>query len=100
MRAPASERWSQIRCWPRLLASKRRNWRDGPLFWGQRPPGWQAVVVGGLGSLQGVFIGSGVIGGAETAASTILGGTGGYVTVLVISILFLWLKPGGLYARR
>ncbi|MCZ4256601.1 branched-chain amino acid ABC transporter permease [Sulfitobacter sp. G21635-S1] len=58
------------------------------------------LVVGGLGSLQGVFIGSGVIGGAETTASTILGGTGGYVTVLVISILFLWLKPGGLYARR
>jgi len=58
------------------------------------------LVVGGLGSFQGVVIGSGVIGGAEIAASTVIGGTGGYMTVLVISILFLWLKPGGLYARR
>lgn len=58
------------------------------------------LVVGGLGSLQGLFTGSAVIGGAETAASTLVGGTGGYLTVLLISILFLWLKPEGIHARR
>ncbi|WP_282096231.1 branched-chain amino acid ABC transporter permease [Epibacterium ulvae] len=58
------------------------------------------LVVGGLGSLEGLFIGSSLIGGAESAGSTLMGGTAGYVTVLLISILFLWLKPEGLHARR
>lgn len=58
------------------------------------------LVIGGLGSLQGLFIGSGVVGGVSSVASAISGGTGGYITVLVISILFLWLRPEGIHARR
>jgi branched-chain amino acid transport system permease protein/urea transport system permease protein len=58
------------------------------------------LVVGGLGSFQGLFIGSGVIGGVGSTASAAFGGTGGYVTLLLVSILFLWLKPEGLYAGR
>ncbi|MEO3999475.1 branched-chain amino acid ABC transporter permease [Mesorhizobium sp. CAU 1732] len=58
------------------------------------------LVVGGLGSLEGLLIGSTVIGGSNVVASAAFGNTGGYLTVLAISILFLWLKQDGLYARR
>ena len=59
-----------------------------------------ALVVGGLGSFEGLAIGSTTIGGGNSLASALFGNTGGYLTVLVISILFLWLKPRGLYGRR
>lgn len=59
-----------------------------------------ALVVGGLGSLQGLIIGSGIIGGANTISSTVIGGTAGYITVLLIAVGFLWLRPEGIYARR
>ncbi len=59
-----------------------------------------ALVVGGLGSFAGLGIGSGIIGGGNSLVSALIGSTGGYVTVLVVSILFLWLKPNGLYSRR
>lgn len=58
------------------------------------------LVVGGLGSIEGLLLGSGVIGGADVAVSALFGNTDGYLTVLVVSILFLWLKQDGLYARR
>ncbi|MEM6464402.1 MAG: branched-chain amino acid ABC transporter permease [Pseudomonadota bacterium] len=58
------------------------------------------LVVGGLGSLEGLLIGSAFIGGFDTSISTLFSKTSGYLTVLVISILFLWLRPDGLYARR
>lgn len=58
------------------------------------------LVVGGLGSLEGLLIGSAVIGGSNVIVSAALGNTGGYLAVLVISILFLWLKQDGLYSRR
>lgn len=57
------------------------------------------LVIGGLGSLQGLVLGSTVIGGSNVVASAAIGNTGGYLTVLVISILFLWLKQDGLYSR-
>jgi len=59
-----------------------------------------ALVVGGLGSFEGLVIGSGTIGGGDSLASALFGNTGGYLTVLGISILFLWLKPRGLHGRR
>ncbi|PHQ69270.1 MAG: branched-chain amino acid ABC transporter permease [Sneathiella sp.] len=58
------------------------------------------LVVGGLGTLEGLFIGSSVIGGVDVAVSAFFDKTSGYLAVLVISILFLWLRPEGLYARR
>jgi branched-chain amino acid transport system permease protein/urea transport system permease protein len=58
------------------------------------------LVVGGLGSLEGLLIGSTVIGGSNVTVSAWLGGASGYFAVLLISILFLWLKPNGLYARN
>ncbi len=58
------------------------------------------LVVGGLGSLEGLLIGSSVIGGSDALISTLFSKTSGYMAVLAISILFLWLRPDGLYARR
>ena len=58
------------------------------------------LVVGGLGSLEGLLIGATVIGGTDVIVSTVFDKTAGYLTVLTLSILFLWLRPDGIYARR
>ena len=58
------------------------------------------LVVGGLGTLGGFAGGVGVIGGAQAITSSLAGQTSGYAVVLILSILFLWLKPDGLFARR
>ncbi len=57
------------------------------------------LVVGGLGSLVGLVSGAGVIGGVESVVSAVSDRTYGYTTVLVIAILFLWLRPNGLFPR-
>jgi branched-subunit amino acid ABC-type transport system permease component len=41
-----------------------------------------------------------VIGGLDSIVSAAIDGTYGYMTVLVVAILFLWLRPRGLFARR
>jgi urea ABC transporter permease protein UrtB len=58
------------------------------------------LVVGGLGSVGGLLTGSGVIGGTNSIVSAISDSTGGYFSVLAIAILFLWLRPSGIHARR
>lgn len=58
------------------------------------------LVVGGLGTVGGLASGVGVIGGAQALGSSLAGQTSGYAVVLILSILFLWLKPDGLHARR
>lgn len=58
------------------------------------------LVVGGLGTLGGFGGGVGVIGGTQSVVSSLSGQTSGYAVVLVLSILFLWLKPNGLFGRR
>lgn len=58
------------------------------------------LVVGGLGTMGGLLSGIGVIGGTQAVASSIAGQTSGYALVLVVAILFLWLKPDGLGTRR
>ena len=57
------------------------------------------LVVGGLGSLVGLISGSAVIGGVESIVSAVSDRTYGYTTVLIIAILFLWLRPSGLFSR-
>jgi urea ABC transporter permease protein UrtB len=57
------------------------------------------LVVGGLGSILGLVSGAAVIGGLDSIVSALIDGTYGYLTVLVVAILFLWLKPRGLFAR-
>jgi urea ABC transporter permease protein UrtB len=58
------------------------------------------LVVGGLGSVPGLLTGSAVIGGTNSVVSAISDSTGGYFCVLVLAILFLWLRPRGIHARR
>ena len=58
------------------------------------------LVVGGLGTLGGMFGGVGIIGGSQAIVSSVAGQTSGYAVVLTLSILFLWLKPNGLFSRR
>ena len=58
------------------------------------------LIVGGLGTLEGLLIGSAVIGGSDALISTIFDKTAGYLSVLLLSILFLWLRPDGIYSRR
>lgn len=58
------------------------------------------LIVGGLGTLEGLLIGSAVIGGSDALISTIFDKTAGYLSVLLISILFLWLRPDGIFSRR
>ncbi|PLP57963.1 branched-chain amino acid ABC transporter permease [Mesorhizobium loti] len=57
------------------------------------------LVVGGLGSVLGVVAGTGVIGGLDSVMSAVFGSTQAYFTVLVVAILFLWLKPRGLFSH-
>lgn len=57
------------------------------------------LVVGGLGNILGLVVGSGVIGGAEAIVSAAIDRTAGYTFVLVIALLFLWIKPRGLVNR-
>ena len=58
------------------------------------------LVVGGLGSIEGLLIGSTIIRGTDAVISTIFDKTAGYMSVLIISILFLWLRPDGIFYRR
>ncbi len=57
------------------------------------------LVVGGLGSVPGLLSGAAAIGGVDSAISAASNATDGYFAVLVLAILFLWLKPRGLIAR-
>jgi len=58
------------------------------------------LIVGGLGTLGGLMGGVGLIGATDSVVSSLVSQTSGYATVLVLSIVFLWLKPNGLFARR
>lgn len=55
-----------------------------------------ALVVGGLGSLEGLGIGAGIIAGTQSFLGAVASQTYGYLAVLILSILFLWLKPDGI----
>ncbi|MEO9819514.1 MAG: branched-chain amino acid ABC transporter permease [Paracoccaceae bacterium] len=55
-----------------------------------------ALVVGGLGSLEGLGIGASIIAGTQTFIGSVASQTYGYLAVLTLSILFLWLKPNGI----
>jgi len=57
------------------------------------------LVVGGLGSVGGLLTGSTVIGGSNSIVSALSDSTGGYFSVLLLAIVFLWLRPRGIHAR-
>lgn len=59
-----------------------------------------ALIVGGLGTLEGLAIGALAMGGVQSGLSAVFSQTAGYLGVLVLAILFLWRRPDGLYRRR
>ncbi len=58
------------------------------------------LVVGGLGSVLGLFSGAAVIGGVNSVISAVANATYGYFTMLVLAILVMWLRPRGIVAQR
>ena len=59
-----------------------------------------ALIVGGLGTIEGLAIGAATIGGLQSGLSALVNQTAGYLGVLVLAILFLWRRPDGLYRRH
>ena len=57
------------------------------------------VIVGG-GAALGPALGAGIVGGAQSVVAHAANQTAGYFTVLLISILFLWLRPHGVVSAR
>jgi urea ABC transporter permease protein UrtB len=57
------------------------------------------LIVGGLGSVLGLVSGAAIIGGFDSAISAATTTTDGYFAVLVLAILFLWLRPRGIIAH-
>ena len=57
-----------------------------------------ALVVGGLGTLEGLGVGAAVIAGLQSTVGALANQTAGYLVVLLLSICFLWLRPDGLYS--
>ncbi|WP_019936223.1 branched-chain amino acid ABC transporter permease [Bordetella sp. FB-8] len=58
------------------------------------------LIVGGLGTLAGLAAGTGIVAGTQSTVASLLDQTYGYAAVLLVSIVFLWLRPHGLVARR
>lgn len=58
-----------------------------------------ALVVGGMGTMTGLFAGSGIIGGLQSVLSEAVSPTSAYLAMLLLSILFLWQRPRGLFPR-
>ncbi len=59
-----------------------------------------ALVIGGLGTLEGLAIGAVVVGGVQAGLSAAFSQTFGYLGVLVLAVIFLWRRPDGLYRGR
>jgi len=58
-----------------------------------------ALVVGGMGTMTGLFAGSAIIGGLQGALTAAISPTTAYLAMLLLSILFLWQRPRGLFPR-
>jgi len=58
-----------------------------------------ALVVGGMGTVSGLFAGATIIGGLQSVLSAAVSPTSAYLAMLLISILFLWQRPRGLFPR-
>lgn len=58
------------------------------------------VVLGGLGSIMGTFVGGLVLGVAESGSAFLIGGTYREIVSLFIFVLVLILRPQGLFGKR
>ena len=57
------------------------------------------LVIGGVGSLWGLFAGAGIIGGLQSGVAVMADQMAGYFTVLIVAIVFLWRNPDGIFRR-
>ncbi len=57
------------------------------------------LIIGGLGHILALIAGAAVIGGSEAIVSALFDRTAGYSFVLIVALIFLWRKPGGLVNR-
>jgi branched-chain amino acid transport system permease protein/urea transport system permease protein len=57
------------------------------------------IVVGGMGTIAGLGGGAAVVGGIQSAVSAAATPTIAYLAVLILSILFLWRRPRGIFPR-
>jgi branched-subunit amino acid ABC-type transport system permease component len=58
------------------------------------------LVVGGLGTLEGLAVGAITNGGVQAGLSEVFNQTAGYLGVLVLAVIFLWRRPDGIYRRK
>jgi branched-subunit amino acid ABC-type transport system permease component len=58
-----------------------------------------ALVVGGMGTVTGLFAGSAIVGGMQGVLTAAISPTTAYLAMLILSILFLWQRPRGLFPR-
>ena len=59
-----------------------------------------ALIIGGLGSLEGLAIGTTIVSGIQSGLSAVFSQTVGYLGVLVLAVIFIWRRPNGLYTPR
>lgn len=59
-----------------------------------------ALIIGGLGSFEGLGIGAAVVGGLQSGLSAAFSQTAGYLGIMVLAIFFIWKRPDGLYRRN
>ena len=57
------------------------------------------VIIGGLGSMLGTFLGGMVLGVAQTLGGYFLGSTAQMLVVYVVVLLVLGIKPQGFFGR-
>ncbi len=62
--------------------------------------GFVVLAIGGFGSMWGVLVGGAIVGLAEAIAGRYLGADYAALTVFVILIVILMIKPTGLFTRR
>jgi branched-subunit amino acid ABC-type transport system permease component len=58
-----------------------------------------ALVVGGMGTVTGLFAGSAIIGGLQSVLTAAVSPTTAYLAMLILSMLFLWQRPRGIFPR-
>ncbi len=58
-----------------------------------------ALIVGGLGTLEGLVVGTSLIGGIQSGLSLLMSQTAGYLGVLILALVFIWKRPNGLIHR-
>ncbi len=58
------------------------------------------VVVGGVGTIEGLGLGAAINGGLQAGLNELFDQTAGYLGVLLLAVLFLWRRPDGIYRRK